>query len=71
VIVLGGGLSGIARLYVALPRLLPAYVFGGEAETAVLPPRHGDSSGVRGAAWLWRTDELEAAVLPPDRSQGS
>ncbi len=70
VIVLGGGLSGIARLYVALPRLLPAYVFGGEAETAVLPPRHGDSSGVRGAAWLWRTDELEAAVLPPDRSQG-
>jgi fructokinase len=71
VIVLGGGLSGIARLYDALPRLLPAYVFGGEAETAVLPPRHGDSSGVRGAAWLWRTDELEAAVLPPDRSQGS
>jgi fructokinase len=66
VIVLGGGLSGIARLYEALPRLLPVYVFGGEAETAVLPPRHGDSSGVRGAAWLWRTDELETALGHPE-----
>jgi fructokinase len=65
VIVLGGGLSGIERLYHALPRLLPAYVFGGEVKTAILPPRHGDSSGVRGAAWLWRTDELEAALRPP------
>ncbi len=67
VIVLGGGLSGIERLYQALPRLLPAYVFGGEVETAILPPRHGDSSGVRGAAWLWRTDELETALGQPER----
>ena len=66
VIVLGGGLSGIARLYEAVPRLLPAYVFGGEVETAILPPRHGDSSGVRGAAWLWRTDELETALGHPE-----
>ncbi len=66
VIVLGGGLSGIERLYEAVPRLLPAYVFGGEVETAILPPRHGDSSGVRGAAWLWRADELETAVRRPE-----
>ena len=66
VIVLGGGLSAISRLYEAVPRHLPGFVFGGEAETAILPPHHGDSSGVRGAAWLWRTDELEAALGPPD-----
>ena len=66
VIVLGGGLSGIARLYETLPRLLPAHVFGGEAVTAVLPPRHGDSSGVRGAAWLWREDELDLALRRPE-----
>lgn len=65
VIVLGGGLSGIERLYRAVPRGLPAYVFGGEVDTAILPPRHGDSSGVRGAAWLWRMDELETALRPP------
>lgn len=64
VIVLGGGLSGIERLYRAVPRLLPAHVFGGEAAAAILPPRHGDSSGVRGAAWLWRADELDAALAP-------
>lgn len=66
VIVLGGGLSGIARLYDAVPKLLPGFVFGGEAATAILPPRHGDSSGVRGAAWLWRRDELETALRPPE-----
>ena len=66
VIVLGGGLSGIARLYEAVPRLLPAHVFGSEAVTAVLPPRHGDSSGVRGAAWLWREDELDLALRRPE-----
>jgi fructokinase len=65
VVVLGGGLSGLARLYRAVPRRLHAHVFGGEVETAVLPPRHGDSSGVRGAAWLWRAEELEAALGPP------
>ncbi|HEX7125674.1 MAG TPA: fructokinase [Thermodesulfobacteriota bacterium] len=53
VIVLGGGLSNVSRLYSALPERLPAYVFGGECRTPVVPARHGDSSGVRGAAWLW------------------
>lgn len=52
-IVLGGGLSGIERLYRNVPGLLPAYVFSNSVNTALLPPVHGDSSGVRGAAWLW------------------
>jgi fructokinase len=52
VIVVGGGLSNIARLYEQVPpRFRP---FGGEAvRTALVRARHGDSSGVRGAAWLW------------------
>ena len=58
VIVLGGGLSNIERLYDAVPKLWGEYVFsagvGGETvRTRLLPPKHGDSSGVRGAAWLW------------------
>jgi len=53
VIVLGGGMSKQARLYRNVPPLLEAYVFGGEADTPVRPAAHGDSSGVRGAAWLW------------------
>jgi len=52
-VVLGGGLSGIDRLYRNVPKLLPAYVFSDSVQTALLPPKHGDSSGVRGAAWLW------------------
>jgi fructokinase len=52
-IVLGGGVSNIEALYREVPRRLGAYVFSDRVETAVLPPRHGDSSGVRGAAWLW------------------
>jgi len=57
VIVLGGGLSGITRLYEAVPRRWGAYVFSDEVATRLAPPRHGDSSGVRGAAWLWAPDE--------------
>ncbi len=53
VIVLGGGLSNIARLYDTVPRLWPRYVFSDRIDTRLLPPKHGDSSGVRGAAWLW------------------
>ncbi len=53
VIVLGGGLSRIARLYANVPRLWGAYVFSDEVRTRLVPPAHGDSSGVRGAAWLW------------------
>jgi fructokinase len=53
VIVLGGGLSGIARLYDNVPQRWGAYVFSDQVATRLAPPRHGDSSGVRGAAWLW------------------
>jgi fructokinase len=52
VIVLGGGMSNTARLYENVPRLWGRYVFSDAVETALLPARHGDSSGVRGAAWL-------------------
>ena len=52
-IVLGGGLSNIARLYRNLPALMEGRVFSDRIATRILPPRHGDSSGVRGAAWLW------------------
>ena len=53
VIVLGGGLSRIERLYANVPRLWGAHVFSEQVETRLLPARHGDASGVRGAAWLW------------------
>jgi fructokinase len=53
VIVLGGGTSRVQRLYQNVPRSLKKYVFGREAETPVLVAKHGDASGVRGAAWLW------------------
>ncbi len=53
VIVLGGGASQIPRLYKNVPARLKEYVFGNEADTPVLPAKHGDASGVRGAAWLW------------------
>jgi fructokinase len=56
-IVLGGGLSAIASLYDSIPRLWGKYVFSDEVLTKLLPPMHGDSSGVRGAAWLWQPDE--------------
>jgi fructokinase len=52
-IVLGGGVSNLDALYRELPRRLPAYVFSDTVLTPVLRPAHGDSSGVRGAAWLW------------------
>lgn len=53
VIVLGGGVSRLGRLYTNLPRLVERYSFGGGVDTPILPAKHGDSSGVRGAAWLW------------------
>ena len=52
VIVLGGGASNIAEIYTEVPKRLPKYVFGGECDTPVVQAVHGDSSGVRGAAWL-------------------
>lgn len=53
VIVLGGGMSNLSRLYTQVPRLWDEYVFSDRVDTRLLPPVHGDSSGVRGAAWLW------------------
>lgn len=53
VIVLGGGMSNISRLYRNVPLLWTRYVFSDRVETRLVPPRHGDSSGVRGAALLW------------------
>jgi fructokinase len=53
VIVLGGGASNIDRFYANVPKLLPKYVFSEFVETPVLRNVHGDSGGVRGAAWLW------------------
>lgn len=53
VIVLGGGVSNIARLYQNVPPMLPNYVFSEFVETRIAVNVHGDSGGVRGAAWLW------------------
>ena len=52
VIVLGGGMSNVTELYTQVPRLWAPHVFSDSVRTALLPARHGDSSGVRGAAWL-------------------
>ena len=57
VIVLGGGLSNIERLYRRVPELWSRWVFSDAVTTRLLPNRHGDSSGVRGAAWLWAPEE--------------
>ncbi len=53
VIVLGGGVSNVARLYDDVPARLPAWVFSDHVATRLAQAVHGDSSGVRGAAWLW------------------
>lgn len=53
VIVLGGGVSNIDRLYASVPRLWAGYVFSDRIDTRIVRAVHGDSSGVRGAAWLW------------------
>lgn len=57
VIVLGGGLSNIVRLYAHVPALWAPYVFSDRVVTALRRAEHGDSSGVRGAAWLWPLDD--------------
>jgi predicted NBD/HSP70 family sugar kinase len=53
VIVLGGGLSNVDRLYRAVPGCWQRYVFSDRVDTRLVRAQHGDSSGVRGAAWLW------------------
>jgi fructokinase len=57
IIVLGGGVSQVPRLYQDVPKRLKQYVFGREADTPVVVAKHGDASGVRGAAWLWPLEE--------------
>ena len=68
VIVLGGGLSRIEGAYRNIPALWSQWVFSGgmrdPVRTRLLPSRHGDSSGVRGAAWLWRHRRVQAAPDP-------
>jgi fructokinase len=56
VIVLGGGLSNIERLYERVPALWLPHIFSDRVVTRLARARHGDSSGVRGAAWLWETN---------------
>ena len=53
VIVFGGGVSHVKRLYANVPPIIRSLVFGGDFDTPLLPATYGDSSGVRGAAWLW------------------
>jgi fructokinase len=55
VIVIGGGLSNIMPLYTALPALVARHAFSDTIDTPIVRAAHGDSSGVRGAAWLWPT----------------
>ncbi|MGD9639098.1 MAG: ROK family protein [Alphaproteobacteria bacterium] len=54
VVVLGGGMSNCERLYDTVPKLWPKYVFSDKVDTILKKSLHGDSSGVRGAAWLWQ-----------------
>jgi fructokinase len=57
VIVLGGGMSNVERLYTEVPRHWSRYAFSDRVATRLARPVHGDSSGVRGAAWLWESVE--------------
>ena len=59
VIVLGGGISNLASLYTEVPARWTPYVFSDHIQTRLRPPAHGDSSGVRGAAWLWGRSTTE------------
>jgi predicted NBD/HSP70 family sugar kinase len=59
-IVLGGGMSRLSRLYANVPPRWAAWVFSDRVDTPLLPPRHGDASGVRGAAWLWEAAQNQA-----------
>lgn len=53
IIILGGGMSNVDSLYHDVPKIWERYIFSDVCYTPITPPRHGDSSGVRGAAWLW------------------
>jgi fructokinase len=62
VIVLGGGLSNLARLYTGVPAIWAQWVFSDRVDTRLVRASHGDSSGVRGAAWLWTAAEAQDAA---------
>jgi fructokinase len=62
-IILGGGMSNVDRIYLNLPKLWGAWVFSDRVDTRLFRNVHGDSSGVRGAAWLWADPQL-AGPLP-------
>lgn len=57
IIVLGGGMSNVERLYTNIPPLLPRYAMSPILTTRFVKNKHGDSSGVRGAAWLWPSEQ--------------
>jgi len=59
VIVLGGGLSNCSILYQSVPKMWGQYVFSDRVDTRLVAPKYGDSSGARGAAWLWNQKEIE------------
>ncbi|MGO1117171.1 ROK family protein [Rhodovibrionaceae bacterium A322] len=61
-IVLGGGLSKMPHLYRELPKQLEPHIFSDRLVTPILPPKFGDASGVRGAAWLWSKEDLEQGL---------
>jgi fructokinase len=64
VVVLGGGLSNLGDLYEGVPRRWGRWVFSDRVDTPLRPPRHGDASGVRGAAWLWSPEEDDGRIAP-------
>ncbi|MEM6812700.1 MAG: ROK family protein [Pseudomonadota bacterium] len=62
IIVLGGGMSNVEELYDMVPKIWGMYIDSDTVKTQIVPPRHGDSSGVRGAAWLWAENEHKKAL---------
>ena len=71
VIVLGGGLSQLQRLYANVPARWGREIFSDEVRTRLVPPLHGDASGVRGAAWLWAPHEAQAPGVASGALKGS
>ena len=66
VIVLGGGMSNVPSLPELVSEVLPRYMFSGTVRTRIVRNRHGDSSGVRGAAWLWPAPYLTSTARSTD-----
>jgi len=64
VIVLGGGISNLQRLYANVRGLWEPYVFSDRVATRLVRNAHGDSSGVRGAAWLWGRPDTKKGRMP-------